>query len=63
VPVSASAGEWPLNYGNCVSYEAMFGESVREFTAISGPATVVGDMVNLPPGSDRLYNACGIPEG
>ena len=62
-PISASAAERPLNYGNCVSYEAMFGDSVREFTDFFGPATVVGDVVNLPPGSDRSYIACGIPEG
>jgi hypothetical protein len=62
-PVSASAGERPLNYGHCVAEEAMSGGSVREFTALFGPATVVGDIVNLPPGSDRLYVACGVPEG
>lgn len=60
VSITAAAGDRPLNYGNCASYEAMFGD-VRAFTETSGPATVVGDMVNLPPGSDRLYTACGIP--
>jgi hypothetical protein len=63
VPATASAGEQPLNYGHCLSEEAMSGGSVREFTASFGPATVVGDRVNLPPGSNRLYVACGVPEG
>ena len=41
----------------------MLGDWVREFTDFFGAATIVGDMVNLPPGSDRSYIACGIPQG
>lgn len=63
VPASASASERQANYGKCVSLEAKSGASVREFTEFFSPATVVGDMVNLPPGATGLPIACGTGEG
>jgi hypothetical protein len=61
VPVSASTGETPANYGTCISQAAMFAEEpVRALTQSYDPIVLNGDGLISPPGGDRVGLACGI---
>jgi hypothetical protein len=61
VPVSASAGETPANYGTCISQAEVFAEEpVRAWTQSYDPIVLNGDGLISPPGGDGVGLARGI---